>query len=205
MTAETSPAGGAAVAVSPRRELILGIRREWNEDTRQFLAVILVAIVALVIGYGVREWATSQTRTITVGSVTAAIPSSWVVQQGSQDLLFTAADPRNPGQRYSVTQPTDLGSDPNTVANATVAGKSQVLSLYQVLNRGTSTVNGVSVPAVTYTYITTRMGAVPQVIEGWDLFIPASGSVLVVSLESPARGFEVAIDPFKTFAASVRG
>ena len=117
-----------AEAASPRRELILGIRREWNEDTRQFLAVILVALVALAIGYGVREWATGQTRTITVGSVSAAIPSSWVVQQGSQDLLFTAADPRNPGQRYSVTQPTDLGSDPNTVANATVAGKSQVLS-----------------------------------------------------------------------------
>jgi hypothetical protein len=194
-----------AEAASPRRELILGIRREWNEDTRQFLAVILVALVALVIGYGVREWATGQTRAITVGSVSAAIPASWVVQQGSQDLLFTVADPRNPGQRYSVTQPTDLGSDPNTVANATVAGKSQVLSLYQVLNRGTSTVNGMSVPSVTYTYITTRNGAVPQVIEGWDLFIPASGSVLVVTLESPARGFEVAIDPFKTFAASVRG
>ena len=194
-----------AEAMTPRKELILGIRREWNEDTRQFLAVILVALVSLAIGYGVREWATNQTRVITVGNVSASIPSSWVVQQGSQDLLFTVADPRNPGQRYSVTQPTDLGSDPNTVANATVAGKASVLSEFQVLNRGTSTVNGVSVPAVLYTYITTRIGAVPQVIEGWDLFIPASGSVLVVTLESPSHGFEVAIDPFKTFAASVRG
>lgn len=195
MTAET---------MTPRKELILGIRREWNEDTRQFLAVMLVAFLSLLAAYGIRQWATSQTRTITVGSVSASVPASWVVQQGSQDLLFTAADPRNPGQRYSVTQPTDLGSDPNIVANATVAGKSQVLSEYQVLNRGTSQVNGMSVPAVTYTYITTRNGAVPQVIEGWDLFIPASGSVLVVTLESPARGFEVALDPFKTFAASVR-
>jgi hypothetical protein len=205
MTANMSTTEGTAVVVSPRRELILGIRREWNEDTRQFLAVMLVALVALVLGWGAREWATGQTRTITVGSVSAAIPSFWVVQQGSQDLLFTAADPRNPGQRYSVTQPTDLGSDPNTVANATVAGKSQVLSEFQVLNRGTSTVNGMTVPAVTYTYITTRNGAVPQVIEGRDLFIPASGSVLIVTLESPSRGFEAALDRFNTFAASVKG
>jgi hypothetical protein len=205
MTADVSSNGGTAVAVSPRRDLILGIRREWNEDTRQFLAVMLVAIVSLVIGYGVREWATGQTRAITVGSVSAAVPASWVIQQGSQDLLFTAADPRNPGQRYSVTQPTDLGSDPNTVANATVAGKSQVLSEFQVLNRGTATVNGKSVPAVTYTYITTRNGAVPQVIEGRDLFIPAEGSVLIVTLETPARVFDAALDQFNRFAASVRG
>ena len=171
---------------SPATQLILGIRREWNEDTRQFLAVILVAIVALVIGYGVREWATGQTRTITVGSVTAAIPSSWVVQQGSQDLLFTAADPRNPGQRYSVTQPTDLGSDPNTGRERDGGGQvTGALGCTRCSNRGTSTVNGVSVPAVTYTYITTRIGRVPQVIEGWDLFIPASGSVLVVTPREP--------------------
>jgi hypothetical protein len=195
----------SAQVAAPRRDLILGIRREWNEDTRQLLAVLLVALVALVVGYGVREWATGQTRAITVGSVSAAVPASWVVQQGSQDLLFTAADPRNPGQRYSVTQPTDLGGDPGTVANATVAGKSQVLPEFQVLNRDTSTINGVSVPAVTYTYITSRIGAVPKVIEGRDLFIPASGSVLVVTLETPASTFEGALDQFNTFAASVKG
>jgi len=58
-------------AMTPRKELILGIRREWNEDTRQFLAVLLVVLVALVIGYGVRQWATGQTRAISVGSVSA--------------------------------------------------------------------------------------------------------------------------------------
>lgn len=192
-------------APSQRALVVGGIKREWNEDTRQFLAVLLVAAVALLLGYAVREYATSQTRTVSAGNVSAEIPAAWVVQGGTQDLLFTAADPRTPGQRYAVTRPSGLGSDPDAVANATVAGKSQVLTDFQVLDRDTATVNGAAVPQVTYTYVTTRNGQVPQVIEGRDLYVPASGGVLVVTLESPSHNFQAALDDFERFAASVRG
>jgi len=167
------------------------------------LGVSWIAFVALLLGYGLRTYATGQTRTVTAGGVTASIPQTWVYQPGAQDLLFTAVDPRNPGQRYSVTQ--NSGSDPSQVASATVAAKSQVLSEFQVLDRGTTSINGTEAPTVTYTYVTTRMGAVPQVIQGRDIFLKGSNGTLIVTLESPAKSFPNAIPTFEQFAGSVQG
>lgn len=180
-------------------------RQEWTDDARQLVAVLLVAVIALAVGYGIEKMATGSTRTVSAGNVTAEIPTSWVFQPGAQDLLFTAADPRNPGQRYSVTRPSGAGQDVTSVADTTVAAKSQVLGEFQVLSRGVISINGKDTPSVTYVYVSTRNGAVPQVIEGQDAFIQGQSGVLVVSLESPSKTFDDAFDTFQKFAASVKG
>jgi hypothetical protein len=180
-------------------------RREWTDDARQLIAVLLMAVIAVAVGYGIKVLATTSTRTVAVGSVTAQIPTNWIFQPGAQDLLFTAVDPRNPGQRYSVSRSSVAGTDLVAVADATVAAKSQFLSEFQVLKRGTQSVNGTNAPSVTYTYVTTRNGNLPQVIEGRDVFLAGSGGVLIVSLESPARSFDNAVSTFERFAASVKG
>ena len=190
---------------SIRRMLSADWKQEWTDDGRQFVAVVLIALVALAVGYGAKTIATSSTRTVSSGGVSASIPTPWLYQPGAQDLLFTAVDPRNPGQRYSVSKASNGGTDTGSVADATVAAKSRVLGEFQVLGRGTTSVNGKDAPNVTYVYVTTRNGAVPQVIEGRDVFIQASSGVLVVTLESPTKSFENALDTFGTFAASVRG
>ncbi len=190
---------------SIRRMLSSEWRQEWTDDARQLVAVVLIALIALAIGYGVKVVATTSTRTVTAGSVTAAIPTSWVFQPGAQDLLFTAVDPRNPGQRYSVTKPSLGGSDISAVADATIGAKSQLLGSFQVLNRASMSVGGKDAPSVTYVYVTTRIGAVPQVIQGRDVFIQGTGGVLIVTLESPTKTFDNALDTFATFAASVKG
>lgn len=186
-----------------RRMLSSEWRQEWNEDARQLVAVIVIAVIALAVGYGVRGVATGSTRSVTAGNVSASIPTTWIFQPGAQNLLFTAVDPRNPGQRYSVTRPG--GADVSVVADTTVAAKSQFLSEFQVLGRGTVSVNGKDVPSVTYVYVTTRNGSVPQVIEGRDVFISGTGGALVVTLESPTKSFDNAQDTFVQFAASVKG
>lgn len=193
-------------ALTPaRRSFLPSLRGEWNDDARQLVAVLLVALIALVIGYGVETMATTSTRNVTAGSVTASIPTNWIYQPGAQDLLFTAVDPRNPGQRYSVTRPAVGGSDASAIATTTIAAKSQLLTDFQVLGRSTTSINGKDAPSVTYTYVSTRNGQMPQVIEGRDLFIQGATGVLIVSLESPAKSFDNALDTFVRFAASVRG
>jgi hypothetical protein len=187
------------------RPALIDWRRAWTDDARQLVAVLLVAALAIVIGYGVKTYSQSQTRTVTAGNVTAQIPTTWIFQPGVQDLLFTAVDPRNPGQRYSVSRPSAGGNDVNAVADATAAAKSQLLSEFGVLRRDATTVNGTSAPSVTYTYVTTRNGQLPQVIEGRDVFIKGSGGILVVTFESPSRSFDNALSTFERFAASVRG
>jgi hypothetical protein len=178
-------------------------RRDWNDDARQLVAVIVVAVIALALGYGVRSVATSATHTVSVGNVSASIPTTWIFQPGAQSLLFTAVDPRNPGQRYSVTRPG--GTDLATVSDTSVAAKSQVLTEFQLVGRETVSINGTNSPSVTYVYVTSRNGGIPQVIEGRDIFLPGTGGVLVVSLESPTKSFDNAQDTFLRFAASVKG
>jgi hypothetical protein len=189
---------------SIRRMLSADWRQEWTDDARQLVAVVLIALIALAVGYGIKGVATSATRTVTAGGVTASIPTSWVYQPGAQDLLFSAVDPRNPGQRYSVTKPSLGGTDAAAVADATVGAKTQLLTQFQVLSRATVSVNGKDVPSVTFVYVTTRNGTLPQVIEGRDVFIQGS-SVLIVTLESPTKTFDNALDTFGSFAASVKG
>lgn len=188
-----------------RRSVSFDWRREWTDDARQLLAVLLTVLIVVTIGYGIKVLATSSTRTVTAGNVSAQIPTNWVFQPGAQDLLFTAVDPRNPGQRYSVSRSSVAGTDLNSVADATIAGKSQFLGEFTVLDRGTMSVNGKDAPSVTYAYVTTRNGNLPQVIQGRDVFLTGTGGVLIVSLESPARSFDNAISTFERFAASVKG
>jgi hypothetical protein len=180
-------------------------RREWTDDARQLIAVLLVALIAVTVGYGIKVLATTSTRTVSVGNVTAQIPTNWVFQPGAQDLLFTAADPRNPGQRYSVSRSSVPGIDLSAAADGTVAAKSQFLKEFGVLNRSSVSVNGKESPTMTYAYVTTRNGNLPQVIQGRDIFVAGSGGVLVITFESPARSFDSSLSTFERFAASVRG
>jgi hypothetical protein len=188
-----------------RRSYAFDWRREWTDDARQLVAVLLVALIAVAIGYGIKVMATTSTRTVTAGNVTAQIPTNWIFQPGAQDLLFTAADPRNPGQRYSVSRSSVPGTDLTAVADSTVAGKSQFLREFQVLNRSTVQLNGKDAPSVTYAYVTTRNANLPQVIQGRDTFVSGSGGALIVTFESPARSFDSSLSTFERFAASVKG
>ena len=120
---------------SIRRMLSADWKQEWTDDGRQFVAVVLIALVALAVGYGAKTIATSSTRTVSSGGVSASIPTPWLYQPGAQDLLFTAVDPRNPGQRYSVSKASNGGTDTGSVADATWA-QVRMLALFVLLGIG---------------------------------------------------------------------
>lgn len=174
-----------------------------TDDGRQFLAVAMVVVVGLAAGLGLKLVSENQTRNVTAGGVTAGTPRSWIYQSGAGDLLFSVRDPLHPGLQYSVSLVAS-GSDLARVVDNQVRAKSGILNDFQQLSREPAASAGRTGQAVTYAYVVTREGRAPAVIQGRDLYLPAAGSVLVISLQSPIATFDDALPGFNRFADSVR-
>ena len=103
------------------------------------------------------------------------------------DLLFTATDPRHPGQRYSISRVTPGSGGLNETIDQRIGAKSALLEGYQQLGRGANTIGDRTGEAVTYAYVVTRTGQLPQVIQAQDLYVNVGNQVLVIALEARAR------------------
>ena len=174
-----------------------------SDDGRQLGGVLLLIIVALGAGFLVKQTAEHQTRVVTAGNVSAAIPQSWIYQPGAGDLRFSARDPRHPGLRYSVSLVSGSTDLARTV-DAQVRARSALLNEFQLLSRAPVAAGERSGQAVTYAYVTVRPGRAPAVNQGRDMYLPATGGILVISLDSPVGTFDDALAGFEQFAGSVQ-
>ena len=182
------------------------VRFAWNafaDDARQLIAVVILIAVALIAGFAVKTLAEGQTRTIRAGTISAAIPSDWLYQPGAGDLLFTATDPRHPGQRYTVSRITPGSGGLAETIDQRIGARSSLLEGYQQLSREANTTGGKTGEAVTYAYVVGRSGQLPQVVQARDLYVNVGSQVLVISLESRSGDFDAALDAFDRFARSV--
>lgn len=178
---------------------------DFADDARQLIAVVLLITIALIAGFVVKSVAENQTRTIRSGTVSAAIPQDWLYQPGAGDLLFTATDPRHPGQRYSLSRVTPGSGGLNETIDQRIGAKSALLEGYQQLGRGANTIGGRTGEAVTYAYVVNRTGQLPQVIQAQDLYVNVGNQVLVIALETRAADFDAAQPGFERFVRSVGG
>jgi len=178
---------------------------DFADDARQLIAVVLLITIALIAGFVVKSVAENQTRTVRAGTVSAAIPQDWLYQPGAGDLLFTASDPRHPGQRYSVSRVTPGSGGLSETIDQRIGAKSALLEGYQQLSRTANTIGGRSGEAVTYAYVVNRTGQLPQVVQAHDLYVNVGNQVLVISLESRAADFDAALQGFERFVRSVGG
>ena len=177
----------------------------FEDDTRQLIAVVILVAIALVAGFAVKTVAENQTRTIRAGTVSAAIPQDWLYQPGAGDLLFTALDPRHPGQRYSLSRVTPGSGGLNETIDQRIGAKSALLEGYQQLERGANTIGGRTGEAVTYAYVVNKSGQLPQVIQARDLYVNVGNQVLVIALEARTADFDAAQAGFERFVRSVGG
>jgi hypothetical protein len=175
-----------------------------TDDTRQLIAVLAMAVVAIMLGLVIRITTEGQTRTIEAQGVSAQIPTGWVYTPGAGDLAFTAQDPQEPGRRYAVSRITTAGLSPADAADDQTAAKGRILERFAVLERTTATVGGRPSQRVHYVFVTDGPGDIPQVIEGVDDYVAGDGTVLVTSVNAPTRGFARALEDYERFAATVR-
>lgn len=190
----------SATTVRPRRAALWPL----DDDGRQLVAVLLVIAVGLAAGFVTKTIAESQTRAIRAGSVSAAIPQGWIYQPGAGDVVFSATDPRVPGQRYVVSLLKNAaGQALGPLIDARTSARAQLLPAFQQVSRSSTTVAGRSGEAVTYGYAVVRTDHAPRSMQARDVYLPGPGGILVITLESPADLFDDALGPFGRFAASV--
>ena len=174
-----------------------------RDDTRQFIAVLVVLAVALVLALALKGVVESQTRVVRGGGISASVPADWVYQPGAGDLAFVVNDPREPGHRYVVSR-IAAGERGLAAAVDTFAGaKGQLLTAYQGISRTPTTIGNRSGEAVTYAYVIERDGRIPQVIQARDVYLADGDRILVISNEGSADGFEAGLPAFEQFVRSV--
>jgi hypothetical protein len=178
-----------------------------DEDALQLIAVVTMAIVAVLLGLGLRTMTEDSTSMVTSGDLSAAVPAGWVYRDGVGDTAFIVYDPRSPDTQYLVSRPADLpeGITASQVADRTVAARAAVLTAFEVLERDTAPIGGRESERVLSTWARVRPGLPVTGMEGMDLVQDGSGGPLVITLESPSADFEDALADFERFAASVEG
>jgi len=171
-----------------------------GEQTRTEIAVIVTLIFALFLGYGIRNNALNNSRTVELGEglPSISVPAGWIRSE-AEGYLFQARNPRSPSvfdTELSVSaQP--LGAGANIVAARTGLGirRSQELLRYRELSADAVTVNGEEGVLVTYAYIadpTREQGAVapPVVVQAQDLIFAAGNRAVIVTVAADAADWD---------------
>jgi len=174
-----------------------------RDDSRQFIAVLILLVVALLAGLLLKGFTEGQTRIVRGGGISAAVPADWVYQPGAGDLLFVVNDPRQPGHRYLVTRIADAPRGLTAAVDTHSGAKSQLLPAYQSISREAVKIGDRTGEAVTFAYVLERNGQIPRVIQARDLYLQSGEQILVVSNEGSPDGFDAGLPAFEQFVRSV--
>lgn len=180
-------------------------RREHQSHEAEWL-VILTVTAALVLGWLLRSAVVNQMNTATVGQMTVAYPTGWVVSR-PPGALFDARD-LNQGAFAPEIRVAEVAKSSLTPKSATAAknwGLTDVASAwslqrargllgYRVLDISPATVAGRPAVRVTYAYVSngseTATNALPSVIEASDTIVPEGDQFAIMTASAPSNNFE---------------
>jgi hypothetical protein len=172
-----------------------------KELSRIDLAVIITVIFALFLGFGIRNNASTASRSIELGEglPTVDVPNNWI--SGTPDgMLLHARNPRSPSafnaELSVTTQPLPVGEDATAARTVLGLQRTQELLRYRELSVDNVTVGGVEGLLVTYAYVadpTREQGALapPVVVQAQDLIFPSGeNQALVVTIAADAATWD---------------
>jgi hypothetical protein len=172
-----------------------------RELSRIDIAVIITVIFALFLGFGIRNNASTSSRTVELGEGRPAIevPSNWITGT-PEGMLLHARNPRSPSifnaELSVTTRPLAAGEDAMAARTALILKRTQDLLRYRELSVDNVTVNGVEGLLVTYAYVadpTREQGAIapPVVVKAQDLIFPTSANeALIVTVATDAATWD---------------
>ena len=172
-----------------------------RELSRIDLAVIVTVLFALFLGFGIRNNATSASRTIALGEglPSLEIPNNWI-SGASEGVLLYARNPRSPSAFNAevtvTTRPLAVGEDVVAARTAVSLKRTQELLRYRELEAQAVTVNGQPGILVTYAYVadpTREQGATapPVVVQAQDLiFASGSNQALIITVATDAATWD---------------
>jgi hypothetical protein len=163
----------------------------------------VMVIIALFLGWQLQSSVQSASRTVNHGPIAAEVPTGWIVQSGSGDLMLVARNPHKPDQLYRISQATAVDDLEILAANRNSA-RARLDSSYRVLSAGPVIVDGREGYKVSFARVNTDAPGLPAVIEGADYYFTYDNQMLILSLESRVDSFAEALPHFQRFMQSVR-
>lgn len=187
--------------------------------------VVVVVVVALLAGWGLKTVVESETATFSGDGVTLAYPAGWVREDNLEGgVIFRASDMRS-GSLYpthvtlAATEalpqlPVDPGAaafDKMTPAiTAWSFQRGQELTAFRVLDTAPTQIGGREGAVLHYAYVAEPLAgpfrqALPVVVEAMDYLIPTGDRTLVLTVAADGAQFQAAnVRWFQTLLSSVR-
>jgi hypothetical protein len=172
-----------------------------RELSRIDWAVIITVIFALFLGFGIRNNASTASRTVELGEglPSIEIPNNWITGT-PEGMLLQARNPRSPSifnaELTVATRPLAAGEDAVAARTAIGLKRSQELEHYRELEAMPVTVDGQPGILVTYAYIadpTREQGSIapPVVVQAQDLIFPSGeNQALIVTIATDAATWD---------------
>ncbi|MEM7332713.1 MAG: hypothetical protein AAF490_11525 [Chloroflexota bacterium] len=175
-----------------------------QKDRQERLSVLLVlgmAALSLILGTFIRSSAQNQTRPFTTSGVSAEIPTGWLTQDGTADLIFVARNSQSLDQLYRVNLLD--GGDLDTIVNRHGIYRQIIEESYRTVEQTPIIASGREGIKVTYAFIDDEDESMPTVIEGVAYYFPEGDQILVISYEADVAEFEEGFENFQAFRSSV--
>lgn len=188
-------AGAPAMAEEARSHRCCG-RGATRAKAEEALSVVLVAALAalsLAVGSVVRHSALEPTRRISAATISATVPTDWIVDadRGTDRLLAYGA--ARPLRRVVVKMvPVEDGSPIDEVAADLSAIDAAALEDYRVLTDGPDVWGGRPAYNVDYAYIDAGQSDLPVVVRGLATYVRVGRQVAVIVVEADSSAYEAA-------------
>lgn len=181
----------------------LSLSPQQSNERFSVLAVLLLLLLSLLVGWGVKTAVQSDTNPITVGAVTAEVPQNWLTNDGIGDLVLVARNPFALNQRYRIRV---IEGNQELAAAAAAANFdfATLNSSFRILEQTPIVVDGRDSYQVRYAYVDDPESGSPQVIEGVDYYFSEPGNVLIISYEAEQSRFDAGFAEFQAFRSTVR-
>jgi hypothetical protein len=171
-------------------------------DYLSAIVVIFVTVLALLLGWGLKNGVQNRARLVQIDGISADVPLGWLVQEGAGDLAFQARNPNAPSHLYNVRilQPTgDLAG----LAQAQSLLRGRFSETYRVLDETRIVFAGKNGYRVHYAYVNVRATGMPAIIEGTTYYLPSGGKTIVTSYENTEPMYTDGLTQFQNFLETV--
>lgn len=179
----------------------------WNFNQRasyernSVIFVVVIALILLILGGVVKTAVQDQTRTITQNDVTVAVPSGWLVQDGTGDLRIVVRNPQSLNTRYRVN--VFSGNELTIAAADRNENRTRLDESYRVLDETPIVINGVDGYKVSYAFVDAADAGMPAVIAGVDYYFAEGDEIVVISFEAEEEDFAAGFPQFQQFRETV--
>lgn len=188
-------------------EAVLDRLQSWRDDQRSVAAVIIVTILALFVGWGIKASVQNQTRLVSQNGITGTVPMGWVMGEPAAANSLQAWDRLDPAKQFAVTlYPTNAQITVDNIVVQRNLARGQDLNSYRVLEKVNGVINGRDVFEVHFAYV--KVGGrddLPQVIQGTDYYVEHSAEqVMVLTAEATSGDLEALLPDFQRFMDSIQ-